>query len=181
MREALRGLTVRGRAFLAAGITATVCAIVLGQPGLTRIGVLLIALPLLVVAVVARSRYRLGLQRVVVPGVVAAGQPAKVRVTITNSGGLPAAPLLLEESVPFSLGAQPRFVVRRLRRTRELDYQVRAEMRGRFELGPMTAHVGDPFGLVRVGRTFSSTAPLIVTPRTVPLDPITLTTARSGS
>ena len=181
MREALRGLTVRGRAFLAAGITATVCAMVLGQPGLTRIGVLLIVLPLVVVLVVARSRYRLALQRVVAPRVVAAGQPAKVRVTISNSGGLPAAPLLLEESVPFALGAQPRFVVRRLGRSRELDYQVRAEVRGRFELGPMTAHVGDPFGLVRVGRTFSSTAPLIVTPRTVPLDPIALTTARSGS
>ena len=181
MRTALRGLTARGRAFLAAGVTALVCSIVLGQPGLTRIAVLLVALPLLVVVVVARSRYRLGLQRTVVPTVVAAGQPAKVRVTVTGEGGLPAAPLLLEESVPFALGAPPRFVVRRLGRSRELEYQVRAELRGRFELGPMTAHVGDPFGLVRVGRTFSSTAPLIVTPRTVVLDPIALTTSRSGA
>ena len=34
------GLTVRGRAFLAAGITAIVCAVFLGQDALTRVGVL---------------------------------------------------------------------------------------------------------------------------------------------
>ena len=32
VREALSGLTVRGRAFIAAGVTAIVCAILLGQP-----------------------------------------------------------------------------------------------------------------------------------------------------
>ena len=31
MREALSGLTVRGRAFLAAGVTAVVCAVLLGR------------------------------------------------------------------------------------------------------------------------------------------------------
>ena len=40
VREALAGLTVRGRAFLAAGVTAIVCAILLGQSTLARVGVL---------------------------------------------------------------------------------------------------------------------------------------------
>lgn len=181
MRDALAGLTLRGKAFLAAGATAIVCGVVLGQPGLLRIGVLLIVLPLLVAVVVGRNRYRLALTRVVVPPVVAAGQPARVRIGIGNEGALPSAPLLLEETVPFALGARPRFVVRRLGRRRELDYQVRAELRGRFDLGPMTVHVCDPFGLIRLGRAFSSTAPLLVTPRTVRLDPIVLSTARSGT
>jgi len=181
MLEALRGLTIRGRAFLAAGVTAIVCAIGLDQPGLSRIGVLLVALPLLVAALLTRSRYRLALTRSVVPSVVAAGQPARVRITVSNEGSLPAAPMLLEETVPFALGARPRFVVRRLGRRRELEYQVRAEHRGRFELGPMTVRVNDAFGLVRLGRAFTSTAPLLVTPRTVPLDPIRLSNARSGS
>ena len=59
MREALAGLTVRGRAFLAAGITAIICAVFLGQDALTRVGVLVLALPLvtaLVVGLFARSR-----------------------------------------------------------------------------------------------------------------------------
>ena len=46
VREALAGLTVRGRAFLAAGATAIVCAVLLGQPALTRVGVLVVVLPL---------------------------------------------------------------------------------------------------------------------------------------
>jgi uncharacterized protein (DUF58 family) len=181
MRDALRGLTGRGRAFLAAGLTAVACAVVLGQPGLTRVGVLLFALPLLAALVVGRSRYRLTLSREVVPPVVSAGQTARVRITLGNEGPLPAAPVLLEETVPFALGSRPRFVVRLLGRRRELDYQVRPEMRGRFDLGPMTVRVCDPFGLVRLGRAFSSTAPLIVTPRTVSLAPIAATTNRSGS
>ena len=59
MREALSGLTVRGRAFVAAGVTAIVCAVVLGQPSLSRVGVLVLALPLVSAFFIGRSRYRL--------------------------------------------------------------------------------------------------------------------------
>ena len=38
VREALSGLTVRGRAFVAAGISAIVCAMVLGEDSLVRVG-----------------------------------------------------------------------------------------------------------------------------------------------
>ena len=47
MREALSTLTTRGRAFLSAGVTASVCAFVLGQDDLLRVGLFLIALPVL--------------------------------------------------------------------------------------------------------------------------------------
>ena len=50
MREALSALTLRGRAFLAAGVTAVACAVVLGQPMLTRVGLLLAVGPLLTAA-----------------------------------------------------------------------------------------------------------------------------------
>ena len=56
MREALSGLTVRGRAFVAAGITALVCAVILGQPSLSRVGVLIFALPLVSAFFIGRSR-----------------------------------------------------------------------------------------------------------------------------
>ena len=38
MREALSALTIRGRAFLAAGGTAFVCALLLGHDELVRVG-----------------------------------------------------------------------------------------------------------------------------------------------
>ena len=50
MREALRGLTTRGRSFLAAAAAAGISAIVLGERDLLRVAVLLAALPLLAAA-----------------------------------------------------------------------------------------------------------------------------------
>ena len=67
MREALAGLTVRGRAFLAAGRHRDRLRVLLGQPSLTRVGVLVLALPLVTAALLGRSRYRLALVRTVDP------------------------------------------------------------------------------------------------------------------
>ena len=183
MREALAGLTVRGRAFLAAGVTAIICAVVLGQSSLTRVGVLVLSLPLVTAVLLARSRYRLALVRTVTPQLVAAGQPARVDLTLTNEGRTPNGVLLLEDHVPYVLGTRPRFVLGGIGPgwRRHVSYQVRSDVRGRFEIGPMTVRVGDPFGLIELGRAFQTTVPLVVTPRTVPLPTIPLGGAWTGS
>ena len=59
MREALRGLTTRGRSFLAAGAAAALSALILGEKDLLRVAALLAILPLLAAAYVGRSRYKL--------------------------------------------------------------------------------------------------------------------------
>ncbi len=176
MREALGGLTVRGRAFVAAGLTAIVCAVLLGQPALNRVGVLILALPLVTAVVLGRSRYRLALLRAVTPQVVVAGSGARVDLTLTNEGRTPSGVLLLEDQVPYVLGTRPRFVLEGIGHgwKRRVSYQVRSEVRGHFEVGPMSVRVSDPFGLVELGRSFRSTVPLTVTPRTVPLPSIPL-------
>jgi uncharacterized protein (DUF58 family) len=181
MPEVLRSLTIRGRAFLAAGIAAAVCGMLIGERLLVEVGVLLFLLPLITAIVVSRGRYQLALVRTVAPQTVAAGQPARVELALTNDGWMPAGALLMEETLPYSLGSRPRFVVRRMRhgwRT-AVGYQVRSDVRGRFDIGPMTVRVADPFGLVELSRTFTSTAPLIVTPRIVPLPPTFLTAGQS--
>jgi uncharacterized protein (DUF58 family) len=183
VREALAGLTLRGRAFLAAGVTAIVCAVLLGQSTLVRVGVLLVALPLATAWAVGRARYRLSLVRTVSPQVVPAGQPARVRLALRNDGRMPTGALRIEEQVPYALGGRPRFVLEGIEHgwRGSVDYPVRAETRGRYELGPMTVRVGDPFGLVELTRAFRTTTPLVVTPRTVPLAPIPLTGSLTGS
>ena len=183
MREALAGLTLRGRAMLAAGVSALVCAVALGGTTLVRVGVLLLALPVLTAWAVSRSRYRLALSRTIAPQVVAAGQPATVALRLRNDGRMPTGALRLEEQVPYALGSRPRFVVERIEHGwhRQVDYPVRAETRGHYELGPMSVRVGDPFGLVELTRTFQSTTPLIVTPRTVPLPSLPLEAGQTGS
>ena len=93
------------------GVTAIACAVVLDQSALTRVGVLVLALPLITAWVVGRNRYRLALVRTVTPQLVAAGQPARVTLTLTNEGRTPNGVLLLEDHVPYVLGTRPRFVV----------------------------------------------------------------------
>jgi uncharacterized protein (DUF58 family) len=183
MREALSAMTTRGRAFVAAGITALACAIVLGQDDLVRVGTLLLLLPLVTAFVVGRSRYRLGLVRSVNPVQVAAGSEARVQLDLTNDGKVPTGLLLLEDQLPYVLGTRPRFVVDRMGpgRRRSVGYVVRSDVRGRYTIGPLAVRLSDPFGLVELNRTFTSTTSLVVVPRVVPLPPVPLSGAWTGS
>jgi uncharacterized protein (DUF58 family) len=183
VRAALSGLTLRGRAFIAAGATAICCAILLGQSALSRVGVLVLALPLVAAVVVGRRHLALTVARSVEPRLVAAGQPARVELAVANPGRSSAGAVLVEDLVPYALGTRSRFVLQGLGRDwhRTVTYQVRSDVRGHFEIGPMTLRVADPFGLVELRRTFPGTATLVVTPRTVPLPRITLGGGWSGS
>lgn len=171
MRDALSSLTVRGRTFLAGGITALVCALVLGQDSLTRLGALVALLPLASAFMLSRSRHRLVLRRTIEPSVVVAGEPALVRLVVTNEARTATGVLLLEEVLPYPLGPRPRFALNSIAGSwdQPLTYPVRPEVRGRHQIGPLTIRVTDPFGLVELGRTFQSTTPLVALPRTVPL------------
>ncbi|WP_183094092.1 DUF58 domain-containing protein [Nocardioides stalactiti] len=183
MREGLAGLTLRGRAFLAAGATAIFCAIILGQTTLTRIGVLVLALPLASALVIGRRRYHLSASRTVHPRLVSAGQPARIDLHLANNGRSTAGAILVEDQVPYALGTRPRFVLQGIARQweRQVTYQVRSDVRGRFEIGPVTLRIADPFGLVELRRALPGTAPLVVTPRTVALPQIPVIGGWSGS
>ncbi len=183
MREALVGLTVRGRMFLAAGVTTMVCATIVGHTPLVRVGVLVAALPLLAALWIGRSRYRLALTRSVAPQLVAAGQSARVQLTLVNEARTPTGVLLLEDHLPYVLGTRPRFVLEGIGHgwRRHVTYTVRSDVRGRFDIGPMAVRVTDPFGLIELGRAFHTTASLTVTPRTVVLPGIPLGGAWTGS
>ena len=107
-----------------------ICAVVLDQSTLSRVGVLLLALPLLTVAVLARNRYRLTLVRTVTPQLVAAGQPARVALTLANDGIAPNGVLLMEDHVPYVLGTRPRFVAEGIGQgwRHSVTYQVRSDV-----------------------------------------------------
>jgi uncharacterized protein (DUF58 family) len=100
MRQALRGLTTRGRAFVAAGITASLCALLLGQKDLLRVGILLVALPVVAALVVGRTRLRLQVRRSLAPDQVPVGTQATVELALSNQGRMPAGLLLLEDRIP---------------------------------------------------------------------------------
>lgn len=183
MRDALRGLTTRGRSFLAAGLAVLVCGFALATPDLLRIAVLLIALPLVSAWVVARTRYRLSSSRRLSSARAQAGQESAVTLRLDNISRLPTGLLLVEDRVPYVLGSRPRFVLDRIepRGRREVTYLVRSDVRGRYQLGPLAIRLTDPFGMCELQRSFSSRDTLVVTPFVHPLPPAQLAGEWAGS
>jgi uncharacterized protein (DUF58 family) len=183
VRAALSTLTTRGRAFLSAGVTSSLCALVLAQKDLLRVGLLLMALPVITAVLAHRARYLLSSSRSIVPPRVEVGQTAQVTLQVENPGRLATGLMLLEDSVPYVLGSRPRFVLDQLRPKwhRSMTYPVRSEVRGRFAIGPLTVRVSDPFGFVEVNRAFTSRGSLVVTPALTALPAIRLSGDWSGT
>ncbi|MBT2387733.1 DUF58 domain-containing protein, partial [Streptomyces sp. ISL-11] len=168
---ALGGLTTRGRSFLAAGVAAAACSYVLGQSDLLRVGLLLAALPLVCVVVLHGTRHRITGSRRLSPARVPAAAEARVHLRVDNVSRLPSGLLMLQDRVPYVLGPRPRFVLDRVEPggRREVAYRVRAELRGRYPLGPLQLRLTDPFGMCELTRGFSAYDTLTVVPRVDPL------------
>ncbi|MFE9121072.1 DUF58 domain-containing protein [Streptomyces sp. NPDC007172] len=179
---ALAGLTTRGRSFLAAGVAAAICAFVLGQEDLLRVGLLLAVLPLVCTVVLYRTRYRVAGSRRLDPGRVPAGSEARVHLRIDNVSRLHTGLLMLQDRVPYVLGPRPRFVLDRVEAggRREVSYRVRSDLRGRYPLGPLQLRLTDPFGMCELTRAFSAYDTLTVIPRTEPLPPVRLSGEAAG-
>ncbi|MFF8100643.1 DUF58 domain-containing protein [Streptomyces sp. NPDC016640] len=182
VRTALAGLTTRGRSFLAAGVAAAVCAYVLGQSDLLRVGLLLAVLPLLCATVLYRTRYRVAGSRRLSPGRVPAGSEARVHLRMENVSRMPTGLLMLQDRVPYVLGPRPRFVLDRVEAggRREVSYRVRSDLRGRYPLGPLQLRLSDPFGMCELTRSFSTYDTLTVIPRVEPLPPVRLSGEAKG-
>lgn len=171
MRRLRDLLTTRGRAFLSAGITLAVSGIGLGFNDLTRIGVLLVTLPLASGALMRRHELRFSMERIAVPARIQVGEPSVVTLVVENAGAGTSPLIMAEEHLDYALGDRPRFVVPRLRRRerQEVHYTVRSLVRGRHKLGPLGVRLRDPFGLSTRVAAFSGTTDILVLPRIVPL------------
>ncbi|MEU9038938.1 DUF58 domain-containing protein [Streptomyces sp. NPDC048352] len=182
LRASFAGLTTRGRSFLAAGTAAAVCAYVLGQGQLLRVGLLLVALPLICVLALHRTRHRVTGSRSLAPPRVPAGGEARVQLRLENVSRVPTGLLMLQDRVPYVLGPRPRFVLDRVEPggRREVSYRVRSDLRGRYPLGPLQLRLTDPFGLVELTRSFSTYDTLTVVPRTQPLPPVRMAGEAAG-
>lgn len=176
------GLTVRGRAFLSAGLTSIVAAEILAYPPLLRIGVLLAALPVVAAIITGASRYRISCRRVLQPARVPVGSSAQVHLRLQNAARLPSSTLLVEDRLPYTLGSRPRFILRRIEPSghRRVAYRIRSEHRGRYDVGPLTLRSADPLGLFELSRSFSAQHTLTVVPRVQPLAAGTLGALWSG-
>jgi uncharacterized protein (DUF58 family) len=171
MRGTFSALTARGRWFVAAGLVAVACGLLIPEPDLLRIGVLLLVLPLLSAFSAGRARYRLSCVRTVSPPRLPAGQPTSLTLRLTNVSRLRTGLLLAEDTLPYGLGPRPRFIFEGINASgsRSYTYQLSADNRGRYTAGPLRVRVADSFGLVSITRAFTTTSVLTVTPRVIPL------------
>src|SRR5258708_336405 len=183
MREALRGLTSRGRSFLADAAAALIAALILGERDLLRVAILLAALPLLSAMYVGRTRYRLSCSRTLDPHRVQVGASARVILRLQNLSRLPTGTMLLEDRLPYALGSRPRLVLEKLgaHQASSVAYTVRADVRGRYEVGPLFVRLTDPFGLCELTRAFPSVDRLTVIPQVVALPSVRLAGEFNGS
>nr|WP_281353624.1 DUF58 domain-containing protein [Phytoactinopolyspora mesophila] len=158
-------------------------AVLVGQRDLLRAGILLFILPLGSLIVAARSRVRLEAQRTIDPARVEAGSRATVHLRLSNRNRIPSGVVLAEDTLPYTLGQRPRFVLDHVwsRFSRDVTYTLQPSLRGRFSIGPLAIRITDPFGLVELRRSFSDVGTLIVTPTVRPLPPVRLTGEWSGS
>jgi uncharacterized protein (DUF58 family) len=164
-------MTTRGRCLLAAGLAAALCSAVLNERDLLRVSIFVIAMPVLVCVLIARSRVGLHTERHINPIRTPVGGRADVALNVWSTGRLPTGGLLLQDGVPYTLGGRPRFVIEHLPRNNgiQLRYTVEPTMRGVQHLGPLRAKVTDPFGLAEFDRELAGVSRLIVVPRVVPL------------
>ncbi len=185
MRALLNALTTRGKTFLAVGAVAAMAGLIFSEADLFRIGLLLMALPVLSALTTSRARYRLSCTRQLVPRRIQAGQVAEARVRLSNVSRLRTGLLLAEDLIPAAIagpGRRPRFVLESIEPggTRDLSHQVELDQRGKYTIGPLQVRVADAFGLAAIGRSFATKSTLVVTPRITALPRVSIAGNRLG-
>ena len=110
-----RGLTTRGRCLLAGGVAAIVCALVLDERDLLRIGIFAAVLPVIAMVAGSMRRLRLTASHLVSPVRLAPGTVGQVVLSVTTPGPAAPAPLEVCERPTADLTAGVRCLVPRLR------------------------------------------------------------------
>lgn len=136
----------------------------LGTAGLVLAGV--------AVMIVARTRPRLAVHRVLHPPRVHAGTSSRVELSVRNVGTRTTRVLRLHDPVTGTAGAELLLGPLQPRHDLAAAYHLPTERRGIVQAGPLRAVVTDPFGLAQ--RTFpvAGVAALTVLPRIDPLTPL---------
>jgi uncharacterized protein (DUF58 family) len=156
----------RGVAVLFAGLAMWLVARIIGSPGLEVIAIGLATLPAIAAIFVHWGRQRIAVHRRLSDVRVPPGTRVTVHIDIENRSAAATSFLLLEDRLPSVLGRPARLVVSGIpgHGTQEVTYTILPQTRGRYQLGPLTVDMSDPFALVRQRLEFDEREDLIVTP-----------------
>ncbi len=166
-----RGMTTRGRCLLAGGLAAAVCAFLLDERDLLRVGILAAVLPFAAYLLTATRRPKIEASHQVLPDKLSPGTAGQVTLNLTNAGTTRTRTLELSEPPTVDLTAGMRCLLPGLRRGRsaQATYRLFATRRGRFELGPPLVRFSDPFALWEDVRVVDARTEVLVVPASVQL------------
>ncbi|HVH24166.1 MAG TPA: DUF58 domain-containing protein [Pseudonocardia sp.] len=150
-----------------------VCALVLDERDLLRVGAFATLLPLLALLLMARTRRAVRAGRTVLPARLPVDGTAGVELRL--SGGTLLGGLRLVDEVPDAAGpdaeAPPRFLVSRVPRRDglRLSYSLQPSLRGVHRIGPLVVRATDPLGLAELSHELAGADRMVVLPRVVAL------------
>ncbi len=159
-------LTRAGFLALVAGIVTAAAGRVFGLVEILALGLALVAVVIVALTIVLLPRPRLDLARVVRPGHVPAGDPARVDLRIQNTGALPTGVLWLHDQVAGTPGATMRSAPLARHRPVTASYRLPTAERGVIAIGPLTVDGADPLGFARRRLVELGTTELVVYPKT---------------
>ncbi|WP_394941462.1 DUF58 domain-containing protein [Psychromicrobium sp. YIM B11713] len=182
-----RFFTARGWGLIGTGLFCILLAQIMGRKDLLTLGLFLLLLPLLAAITVRIIAPRFTVHREFSPVVVEADSTSTVELTVagpTRFGGK----VRMQEKLPGRFGRSPEFSYPgRVRATLDVglhgsryQYHLRPASRGQFSIGPVSAELGDVFGMSRHLQSLPGTDLLTVTPRALDLPSNTLSGARGS-
>ncbi|BCJ46117.1 hypothetical protein GCM10010168_50660 [Actinoplanes ianthinogenes] len=156
-------MTARGIGLLVAAVALLAAGFAYGYPDLALLGAAAVVAAGCAL-VFAFWRPRLGVQRIAEPDRVARGEPAQMRLTVSNTSRLRAASMIATDRCG---GASVPVPLLRLRPGKDttVEYPVPTNRRGIVPIGPLRVTRGDPLGLVTLARTYGEVAQVWVHPR----------------
>ncbi|MGZ4204459.1 MAG: DUF58 domain-containing protein [Actinomycetota bacterium] len=174
--------TRRGRVLLIAVIPLYLLARATAIPEMYAVVLATLVFPLLGMGFVRWSRHRIGFTRTFGPRRIFAGNSVRIEISARNLGRVPTPPLMLEDAALPVIGGPIKFSIPSLGPDARDSVAVerRVAERGRHRLGPLRAHLVDPFGLAEVGSVVAPESTFVVYPKIEPLGEIAPPEERGG-
>jgi len=175
--------TRRGWIAFAAGLATWVVARLVASRDLHMLAVGLVVLPWLATLLIRWTPTRLEVRRHLSTARASLGSRVDVHLTIENSARTTTSFLLIEDGVPAGLGRPARLVAAGIppRNHQALHYSLVCKQRGRYDIGPVTIYLTDPFGLSRTRVEALTRSELVVYPDVEDISAAGLVTQGAGS
>jgi uncharacterized protein (DUF58 family) len=158
--------SARGVVVFLSGLFLWFAARLVGSPDLHIVAVGVTVLPFAAALFARWSRQRVAIDRRLSTNRAGLGQRVRVELEVHNRSTASTSFLLIEDKLPPALGRSARLVLTGIpgRNKQRVSYSFACRTRGRYQIGPATLDISDPFALSKLRVEFPGHDELIVYP-----------------